>query len=95
MQLNIDEIKDPEQLSTLVDKILTERQSQRITMPARFGSAMSKVYPLLSITLGIGSAVAEGSSFVPVKGLVNGLSMLLSVCKLRPPLSLAPAHISM
>ena len=38
---------------------------------------MSKVYPLLALTLGTTSAVAEASTFVPVKGAVNALSLLL------------------
>ena len=74
-----DAVRDPEKLSALVDGLLDERKNKKATVSSRFGSAMGKVYPLLSLTLGTTSAIAEGTTFVPVKGAVNALSLLLAV----------------
>lgn len=76
---SVEDIGNPEKLSSLVDKILSEQRNQKASISSRFGSVMSKLYPLLSLTLGIGSAIAEGASFLPVKGAVNGLSLLLLI----------------
>lgn len=80
-------VRDPEKLSVFVDGILAEQKSKKATISSRFGGAMSKMYPLLSLTLGTTSAVAEGTTFLPVKGAVNALSLLLAVrlsCKSSP-----------
>jgi hypothetical protein len=80
-------VRDPEKLSVFVDGILAEQKNKKATISSRFGGAMSKMYPLLSLTLGTTSAVAEGTTFLPVKGAVNALSLLLAVrlsCKSSP-----------
>jgi hypothetical protein len=72
-------VRDPEKLSVFVDGVLAEQKNKKATISSRFGGAMSKMYPLLSLTLGTTSAVAEGTTFLPVKGAVNALSLLLAV----------------
>lgn len=72
-------VRDPEKLSAFVSRVLDEQKDKKATLSSRFGGAISKVYPLLSLTLGTTSAVAEGAAFVPVKGTVNALSLLLSI----------------
>lgn len=72
-------VRDPEKLSVFVEGILVEQKSKKATISSRFGGVMRKVYPLLSLTLGTTSAVAESTTFVPVKGAVNALSLLLAV----------------
>jgi hypothetical protein len=62
---------------SLVDKILSEKTNQKAPISSRFGSVMSKLYPLVSLALGIWSTIANGVAFVPVRGTVNGLSLLL------------------
>ena len=74
-------VRDPQKLSEFVNGVLADRASTKPSISSRLGSAMSKVYPLLSLTLGTTSAVAEASTFVPVKGAVNALSLLLAVCQ--------------
>ncbi|KAJ9132244.1 Tetratricopeptide-like helical [Pleurostoma richardsiae] len=75
----LDNVRDPELLSSLIDEFLAQNQDKKSSVSIRFGSVISKVYPLLSLVLGIGSTVAEGATFVPVKGTVNGLSLLLAI----------------
>ena len=75
--LNVEDIRDPEKLSSLVAKILRERTSQKASISSRFAPVMGRLYPLVSLALGIGSTIAEGIAFVPVKGAVNALSLLL------------------
>ena len=72
-------VRDPEKLSVFVDGVLAKQKNKKATISSRFGGAMSKMYPLLSLTLGTTSAVAEGVTFLPVKGAVNALSLLLAV----------------
>jgi hypothetical protein len=72
-------IRDPERLSGFVSSVLEEQKEKKATISSRFGGAVSKVYPLLSLTLGTTSAIAEATTFVPVKGAVNALSLLLAV----------------
>jgi hypothetical protein len=72
-------VRDPEKLSVFVDDVLAGQKGRKVTVSSRFGGAISKVYPLLSLTLGTTSAIAEGITFLPVKGAVNALSLLLTV----------------
>jgi hypothetical protein len=72
-------VRDPEKLSVFVDGVLAKQKNKKATISSRFGGAMSKMYPLLSLTLGMTSAIAEGATFLPVKGAVNALSLLLAV----------------
>lgn len=77
--LNVEDIRDPEKLSSLVAKILRERTSQKASISSRFAPVMGRLCPLVSLALGIGSSIAEGIAFVPVKGAVNALSLLLLI----------------
>ncbi|KAK3391181.1 hypothetical protein B0H63DRAFT_508378 [Podospora didyma] len=72
-------VRDPEKLSAFVSQVLDEQKAKKATISSRFGAIIGKVYPLLSLTLGTTSAVAEGVTFVPVKGTVNALSLLLAI----------------
>jgi hypothetical protein len=72
-------VRDPQKLSVFVNDVLAGQKGRKGTVSSRFGGAISKVYPLLSLTLGTTSAIAEGVTFLPVKGAVNALSLLLTV----------------
>jgi len=69
-----------EKVAATVDAIVAQQQSRKPTAAARVGSVIGKIFPLVSLTMGVGATVAESASFVPVKGAVNGLCLLLSVC---------------
>lgn len=69
----------PEKVATTVDAVIAQQQNQKPTAASRVGNVIGKIYPLVSLTMGVGATVAESASFVPVKGAVNGLCLLLSV----------------
>jgi hypothetical protein len=75
----VESVQDPEQLSRFIQKTLEEQKHKKMSVSTRFGGIIGKVSPLLSLTLGGTSAIAEGATFVPVKGAVNALSLLLTV----------------
>lgn len=69
----------PEQLTEAVNAVILKQQQQKTTLSSRIGNAIGKIYPLASLTLGVGATIAESASFIPLKGAVNGLCLLLSV----------------
>ncbi|KAG4444253.1 hypothetical protein IFR05_000228 [Cadophora sp. M221] len=68
-----------EQVVGAVDAVISQQQDQKPTAASRVGSVIGKIYPLASLAMGVGATVAESASFVPVKGAVNGLCLLLSI----------------
>jgi hypothetical protein len=68
----------PDQLIAAVETMVLK---QGATIASKIGHAIGKIYPLASLTLGVGATIAESASFAPVKGAVNGLCLLLAVSR--------------
>ncbi|KIN03507.1 hypothetical protein OIDMADRAFT_26197 [Oidiodendron maius Zn] len=45
----------------------------------KVGDCLSKMYPLMSVTLGLAAAGADGVTMMPFKGAANGISLLLQI----------------
>jgi hypothetical protein len=71
----------PDQLIAAVQTMVLKQEKQAATIASKVGHAIGKIYPLASLTLGVGATIAESSSFAPVKGAVNGLYLLLAVSR--------------
>ncbi|KAK6537177.1 hypothetical protein TWF694_011374 [Orbilia ellipsospora] len=75
------DVSSAQMLSATVEGVLLNQQSQEMSVASKIGDFMGKIYPLASLALGLGSAAAEGGSFLPIKGVVNSLSLLLQIAE--------------
>jgi hypothetical protein len=71
--LSTDESITPETLAKTVEFVLSKQQNQKPTVANKIGRAIGKLYPLASLTLGMGSAAAEVASSTQwfVKSIAN------------------------
>jgi hypothetical protein len=69
----------PDQLVAAVEAVVLNQEKQKSTIASKVGTEIGKIYPLASLTLGVGATISESATFAPVKGTVNGLCLLLTV----------------
>jgi hypothetical protein len=70
---------NPENFGAAVECVLLTQQNQSPTIASKVGSAISKIYPLASLTLGLAASASESAALTPVKGAINSLSLLLTL----------------
>ncbi|KAF8539144.1 hypothetical protein BDD12DRAFT_883109 [Trichophaea hybrida] len=69
----------PETFGASVERVLLKQQNQPPTIASRVGTAISKICPLASLTLGLAASATESAALTPVKGTINSLALLLTL----------------
>jgi tetratricopeptide (TPR) repeat protein len=72
---------DPEGFARAVEKVLAKQKKQAEGIASKIANAFGKMYPLLSLTLSLGSNVVSlgGAQVAPLQCAMNGISLLLSI----------------
>jgi tetratricopeptide (TPR) repeat protein len=70
---------EPDQLASVVETFISHQSRQKPGIASAISQVFGRIYPLVSIVLGLG--VATTDVFLPLKGTMGGLAVLLSIAE--------------
>jgi len=79
--LIISKAVNPEGFARAVEQVLAKQQEKSEGTASKIADALGKMYPLLSLSLSLGSSVVSlgGAQLAPLQCAMNGASLLLSI----------------